>query len=261
MEFNNILWEQNGKVAVATFNRPEVMNALNQETLDELEWVIKLVESDTSIGALVLTGAGGKAFVGGADIGELRALENSMAGAAKCRRNQSIFAKLEDLGKPVIAAINGFALGGGLELALSCDIRLAAESARLGLPEINLGIIPGYGGTQRLSRLIGRGMAKYLIFTGRHLTASEALELGIVEKVYPIDELLFEAKKLASDLANRAPIALALAKRAINTGLNTDLSTGCEIEAHYFGIIAGTEDAKEGTGAFLEKRQAHFTGR
>lgn len=261
MDFKNLLWEQDGRVAIVTFNRPKAMNALNAETLNELEQVIKKVETDSSIGALVLTGAGEKAFVGGADIGELSALEGSMDGVALASRGQEVFNSLENLGKPVIAAVNGFALGGGLELALACDLRLASETARVGLPEISLGIIPGNGGTQRLPRLVGKGMAKYLIFTGRHLTAAEALALGIVEKVYPAEELLAQAKKLATELANKAPVALALAKRAINTGLDTDLGTGCKVEAHYFGIIAGTQDAKEGTKAFLEKRPAQFTGR
>lgn len=261
MDFKNLLWEQDGRIAIVTFNRPKAMNALNGETLNELEQVIKKIETDNSIGALVLTGAGEKAFVGGADIGELSALEGSMDGVAMARRGQNIFACLEELGKPVIAAINGYTLGGGMELALACDLRLASDTARFGLPEINLGIIPGNGGTQRLTRLVGGGMAKYLIFTGRQLTAAEALNLGIVEKVYPAGELLAEAKKLASQLAAKAPVALALAKRAINTGLDTDLATGCKIEAHYFGIIAGTEDGKEGTRAFLEKRPACFSGR
>lgn len=261
MELEYLTWEQDGRVAIVTFNRPKAMNALNAKTLDEIEQVIKRVEADNSIGALVLTGAGERAFIGGADIGELRALENSMAGVDTSRRGQSIFASLEALSKPVIAAINGYALGGGLELALACDLRLAADTAKLGLPEITLGLMPGYGGTQRLSRLIGRGLAKYLIFTGRHITAAEALDLGIVEKVVPAGELLAEAKQLATAMANHAPIALALAKKAINTGLDTDLASGCEIEAYCFGIIVGTEDAKEGTGAFLEKRKAVFTGR
>lgn len=261
MNFNNLLWEQDGSVVTVSFNRPKAMNALNQETLEELEQVIKRVANDNSIGVLVLTGTGGKAFVGGADIGELRALEGSIAGVALCRRAQGIAASLEEMSKPVIAAINGFALGGGLELALACDIRLAADTARVGFPEITLGIIPGNGGTQRLARLAGKGMAKYLIFTGYHLTAQEALALGIVEKVYPAGELLSQAKELAYKLANGAPVALAMAKRAINIGLDTDLTTGCAMEAHLFGIVVGTEDAKEGTGAFLDKRQPKFKGR
>ncbi|EHQ88881.1 enoyl-CoA hydratase/isomerase family protein [Desulfosporosinus youngiae] len=261
MNFNNLLWEQDGKVAIVSFNRPQAMNALNLETLEELERVIWKVANDNSIGVLILTGSGGKAFVGGADIAELRALESSIEGVALCRRAQGIAAGLEEMGKPVIAAINGFALGGGLELALACDIRLAADTARVGLPEISLGIIPGNGGTQRLARLVGKGLAKYLIFTGSHLTAQEALELGIVEKVYPAGELLGKAKELAAKLAKCAPVALAMAKRAINIGLDTDLATACAMEAYLFGIAAGTEDAKEGTGAFLDKRQPQFIGR
>jgi len=261
MNLNNLLWEQDSSVVTVSFNRPKAMNALNQETLDELEQVIRKVANDSSIRVLILTGTGGKAFVGGADIGELRALESSSAGVALCRRAQGIAASLEEMSIPVIAVINGFALGGGLELALACDIRLAADTAQVGLPEITLGIIPGNGGTQRLARLVGKGMAKYLIFTGNHLTAQEALELGIVEKVYPAGELLSQAKELASKLAMRAPVALAMAKRAINIGLDTDLATACAIEAHLFGIVVGTEDAKEGTGAFLDKRQPQFKGR
>ncbi|MEW6425439.1 MAG: enoyl-CoA hydratase-related protein [Bacillota bacterium] len=261
MDFKNLLWEQDGRVVTVAVNRPEALNALNEETLDELERAIGKVEADSSIGALILTGAGEKAFIGGADIGELSKLENVIAGIALSRRAQSLLARLENLDKPVIAAINGFALGGGLETALACDIRLAADTARLGLPEINLGIIPGNGGTQRLTRLVGKGMAKYLIFTGVYITAQEALELGIVEKVYPAKELLAEAKKLAAALADKAPVALALAKRAINAGPEMDLAAACALEAHFFGIAAGTEDAKEGTRAFLEKRPARFKGR
>lgn len=260
MDFKNLLWEQDGRVVTISINRPKAMNALNSETMDELAQAISRIEKDKSIGAVVLTGAGEKAFVGGADIGELRALESAVSGVEMSRRAQSLMACLEELAKPVIAAINGFALGGGLELALACDIRLAAETARLALSEINLGIIPGSGGTQRLPRLVGKGMAKYLIFTGGQISAREALEIGIVEKVYPAGELLAEAKKLAANLANKAAIALTLAKRVINAGLDVDLATGCTVEAHYFGIVSGTADAKEGTGAFLEKRQAQFKG-
>ncbi len=261
MEFKNLLLERDGRVATITINRPEAMNVLNRETLDELEQVIRNIERDSDIGAVIITGAGDKAFVGGADIGELKALENPMAGVELARRANKLLTSLEELSKPVIAAINGFALGGGLELALACDIRLAADTARLGLTETSLGVIPGNGGTQRLPRLVGKGMAKYLIYTGKRITAREALELRIVEKVYPAQEMPAKAKELAADLASRAPIALALAKRAINTGLDTDLATGCAMEAHYFGIVTGTEDAKEGAGAFFEKRPALFKGR
>lgn len=260
MEFKNLLLEQDGRIFTITINRPKAMNALNRETLDELEQVIRKIDYDNTIGTIIITGAGEKTFVGGADIGELKALENPMDGVALSRRAQTILASLEELNKPVIAAINGFALGGGLELALACDIRLAADTALLGLTETNLGIIPGNGGTQRLPRLVGKGMAKYLIFTGKHISAQEALKLGIVEKVYPAEEMLAKAKELAAELATRAPIALALAKRAINSGLDNDLATGCVMEAHYFGIVVGTDDAKEGTGAFFEKRQAQFKG-
>ncbi|MCW2278780.1 enoyl-CoA hydratase/isomerase family protein [Heliophilum fasciatum] len=261
MDLKNLIWEQEGRVAIVTFSRPKALNALNEETFNELARVIDRVESDDTVGALVLTGAGEKAFVAGADIGELQALETSMAFVAKARRGQNLFARLEDLSKPVIAAINGFALGGGLELALACDIRFAADSARMGLPEINLGLIPGYGGTQRLARLIGEGQAKMLIFSGKPVTATRALELGIVENVLPAGELLAEAKKLAAELAEKAPVALALAKRAIHDGLATDMGTGCSLEAHCFSVAGGTEDCKEGMKAFFEKRPAQFKGR
>lgn len=243
-----------------SINRPQAMNALNAETEDELREAVRHINQDENIGALILTGAGEKAFVGGADIAALRALENAMDGIKMAQSGQSLMASLEHLGKPVIAAINGFALGGGMELALACDIRLAADTARLGLTEINLGIIPGAGGTQRLPRLVGKGMSKYLILTGKHISAQEALDIGIVEKIYPAGELMVEANKLAADLAAKAPLALKLAKNVINAGLEVDLTSGCEMEAHCFGLAAATADAKEGTGAFLEKRPARFKG-
>ncbi|MCW2278181.1 enoyl-CoA hydratase/isomerase family protein [Heliophilum fasciatum] len=260
MDLKNLIWEQEGRVVLVTFNRPKALNALNEETMNELAQVIDRVESDDTIGALILTGAGEKAFIAGADIGELQALKTPMAAVAKARRGQQVLARLEALGKPVIAAINGFALGGGLELALACDIRLAADSARMGLPELTLGVVPGYGGTQRLARLIGEGQAKLLIFSGRPIGAAEARELGLVEKVLPAGELLAEAKKLAAGMANCAPVALALAKGAIHAGLDMELDAGCSLEAHYVGMITTTEDFQEGMKAFFEKRPAQFKG-
>lgn len=261
MEFKNIILEKDGQVATLTVNRPKALNALDALTFDEIEAAVAEVGRDDTVRVLIVTGAGEKAFVAGADIPSIRALESAHAGAVTARRGQEVFDGIERLEKPVIAAVNGFALGGGLELALSCDIRIAADTAKMGLPEINLGLLPGYGGSQRLPRQVGKSMAKKMMFTGDMVDAAEAFRIGLVDEVVPASELPDTAKKLAAKLAAKAPIALALAKRAVNEGMESDLDRGCILESVLFGIAVGTEDRIEGTSAFLEKRKAEFKGK
>ncbi len=260
MTYENILLDREEGIALLTFNRPKALNALNAATIRELDAALDEVAADDSIRALVITGAGDKAFVAGADITEIRALPSPKVGLDMCRRGQAAFFKVEKLDKPVIIAINGFALGGGCELAMTGDVRIAADTARLGQPEINLGIIPGYGGTQRLPRLVGKGAAKLLIYTGDLITADEALRIGLVDKVVPASEVLVTAKALAKQLAAKAPVALALCKRSIELGLEVDIERGCAIEAENFGVCCATEDKAEGTAAFVEKRKPVFKG-
>jgi len=261
MAYKNLLIDREDKVAVLTINRPEKYNALNDEVVDELSAAMDELAADDEVRAIVITGAGDKAFISGADIGMLQALKGPHEAVANSRRGQAMTLKVENLRKPVIAALNGYALGGGLELAMACDIRLASETARLGQPEIGLGISPGYGGTQRLSRLVGKGMAKLMIFTGEMIDAQEALRIGLVQKVLPQAELLGEAKGLAAKLAEKPPLTLAACKEAINLGLEVDLDRGLSIESLAFGALAATEDYQEGTTAFLEKRKPVFKGR
>jgi len=261
MPYENIRLAREGAVALLTVNRPQALNALDAKTLAELGEALEEVARDPGVRALVVTGAGEKAFIAGADIREIEGLASASVGAETARRGQVVFRKLEQLPKPVVVAINGFALGGGCELALCGDVRIAAETARIGLPEITLGIIPGYGGTQRLPRLVGSGAAKRMIFTGEPIGATEALQIGLVDRVVPAPELLGTALELARKLAQRPPVALALAKRSIDEGLHVDLDRGLELEAANFGLACSTEDKTEGTRAFLEKRPAAFTGR
>ncbi len=259
MDYQNIKFEIDAPVAVVTVSRPDVLNALNADTITELEHCFDALAEAKQVKCVILTGAGEKSFVAGADIKELNT-DTVITGKNRALRGQSVFSKIENLPKPVIAAVNGFALGGGCELALACDIRLASENAKLGQPEVNLGIIPGYGGTQRLARLVSPGMAKKMIFTGDFVKADEALRIGLVEAVYPQEELMEQAKKLAKKICTKGPLAVSYAKQAINLGLNTDLESGLAFEAEAFGGICGTEDKAEGTGAFLEKREAEFKG-
>lgn len=261
MKYQSIHVDRDDGVATITFNRPGVLNALSSITMTELSSAIDRLGGDEGVRCIILTGAGDRAFVAGADINELRAIADATAGEAFAARGQSIFFKIETLSKPVVAAINGYALGGGCELVMACDIRVAADSAKLGQPEINLGIIPGYGGTQRLSRLVGKGRAKWLILTGDTISAQEALRIGLVDFVVPAAELMGAAKELAHKIASKAPLALAWAKQSINVGAETDLVTACVYEASLFGLVCGTEDRIEGTSAFLEKRPAQFTGK
>ncbi len=260
MTFDNLLIERDGAVAVVFLNRPKVLNALNTQTLNELSQAMAAFKDDPEVRAIVLTGAGEKSFVAGADINELAVL-SPVAGKEHARRGQQIFDAIEQLGKPVIAAINGFALGGGCELAMACTLRLAADTAKFGQPEINLGLIPGYAGSQRLPRLVGRGVALEILLTGDMITAARAYEIGLVNRVVPAAELLAEAKKLAQALAAKAPIAVRYILDAVHQGLDMPLAQGEYLETSLFGTIASSEDMREGTKAFLEKRKAAWQGK
>lgn len=260
MSFENLLIERDGRVAVVAINRPKVLNALNSQTIAELRTAMAAFKADDEVRAIVLTGSGEKAFVAGADINELAVL-SPVQGKEHARAGQAVFDAIEQLGKPVIAAINGFALGGGCELALACTMRLAADTARLGQPEINLGIIPGYAGSQRLPRLVGKGIALEILLTGEMISAARAYEIGLVNRVVPAAELLTEAKKLAAALAAKAPIAARYILEAVNAGLDMSLAEGQYLETALFGAIASTDDTKEGTRAFLEKRKPEWAGR
>ena len=260
MAFETLLVERDGPVAIVTVNRPKVLNALNETVLSELSKVFDELEADRSVLAVIITGAGDRAFVAGADIGELAALADSHAGKAKAKAGHEVGHKIEHSRLPVIMAINGYALGGGLELAMAGDIRLASSTAKLGQPEVNLGIVAGFGGSQRLPRLVGQGMASYLLLSGEQIGADEAKQANLVEKVYPPDQLMAEAKRLAKVIASKGPLAVAATKRLIHKGLQTDLHAALDLEAEEFGKISATVDAKEGTKAFLEKRKADFRG-
>ena len=257
--FENLLLTREGATALVTINRPQVLNALDSQTLDELRRAALELQADAGVRAIVLIGAGDKAFAAGADIRELAAHRPADA-RAHARRGQHVFELIENLGKPVIAAINGFALGGGCELAMACTLRVAADTARLGQPEINLGLLPGFAGTQRLARLIGKGPALDLLLTGRHVTADEALRLGLVTRVVPAAALMTEVRALAADLATRAPIAMQYIIEAVNRGLELPFDGGQFLEAALFGLVASTADMREGTTAFLEKRKPTFKG-
>ncbi len=260
MEYKNITFGKDGPLAIVTIDRPKVLNALNDETIAELDHCFSAIAGDDGILCVILTGSGEKSFVAGADINEL-AVCDVVSGRAKCDRGQALLFKMENLPQPVIAAINGFALGGGCEIALACDIRLASEKAKIGQPEVSLGIIPGYGGTQRLSRLIGRGKASQMILTVDHIKAEEALRIGLVDEVYAPEELMPKAREMALNIASKGPLAIKAAKEAIKLGLDVDLKSGCEHEASLFAGICASEDKSEGTKAFLEKRKAEFKGR
>jgi enoyl-CoA hydratase len=260
MDFDNLLLERDGAVAVVTVNRPPVLNALNSATLDDLRRAALSLKHDPDVRAIIVTGSGDKAFVAGADINELAVL-NSVQFKQHALRGQHVFDLIENLGKPVIAAINGYALGGGCELAMACTLRIAADTARIGQPEINLGIIPGYGGTQRLARLVGKGVALELLLSGRQLTADEALQIGLVNRVVPAATLLPNARSLAAELALKAPIAVQYIIESVNKGLEVSFDKAQFLEATLFGLSASTDDMREGTRAFLEKRKPDFKGR
>ena len=259
MTYENLIVEVRDRIARVTVNRPKVLNALNEKTVREIHAAFAALRNDAAVGVVILTGAGEKAFVAGADINEL-AVMTPLQGEASSRLGQAAFAEIESLGKPVIAAVNGFALGGGCELALACHMRFAAEGAKLGLPEVGLGIIPGYGGTQRLPRLVGLGRALELIATARMIDAAEAYRIGLVNGVFPAAELLPHCEKVANEILSRGSIAVRCGMDAAIRGLETDLAHGLETESAYFGLLSATTDMREGLRAFLEKRKPGFTG-
>jgi len=259
MAYETIIFEIKDNIALITFNRPTAMNALNNALLSELSDAIDKISNDEDIRALVLTGAGDKSFVAGADITEINTFSPLQARNFS-ETGHNIIGKLQKLAIPVIAAVNGFALGGGSEIALACDFIYASDKAKFGLPEINLGIIPGFGGTQRLSRLIGKNLAKEFIFTGKMISAKEALEIGFINKVLPHESLMDEVYKTARVIASKGRVSLLAAKQVIENGFNVDLVTGCKMEIEAFSLCFTSEDAKEGTSAFLEKRKADFKG-
>ena len=254
VDMTNILLEKKGYIAVATINRPKALNALNSEVLSDLDELVATVKADDEIRALVITGSGEKAFVAGADIGEMSTLTKE-GGTAFGKHGNDVFRAIETLPIPTIAAVNGFALGGGCELSMACDIRICADTAVFGQPETGLGITPGFGGTQRLARLVSPGMAKQLIYTAKNIKADEAYRIGLVNAVYPLEELMPAAEKLAQTIAKNAPIAVRACKKAINDGLQTDMDQAVVIEEKLFGSCFETADQKEGMGAFLEKRK------
>ena len=260
MTYQNLIFEKRDQIGTITFNRPRVLNALNRETMDELDALLSEARNDSDLRVLILTGAGDKAFIAGADINEL-ARQTPASGRETSLHGQAVLHKLETLGKPSIAAINGFALGGGCELALACSIRLASRTAKLGQPEVKLGIIPGYGGTQRLARLCGKGVALELCLSGEMISAEEAQRIGLVNHVYEPGELRAAAQALAAKIAANAPVAVQLTMEAIERGPDMPQEQALFLEAALFGVSCATEDMREGTRAFLEKRAAQFQGK
>ena len=260
MAYENLLYEKRDGIAFVTFNRPKVLNALNRMTVEELREALLDARDDAAVRVIILTGAGEKSFVAGADIGEL-AQQTPVNGKEFSLFGQSVFHLLETMGKPSICAINGFALGGGCELALSCTIRIASKTAKLGQPEVKLGIIPGYGGTQRLARLCGKGVAQELCLTGEMISAEEALRIGLVNHIYEAAELLPAAEAMAKKIIANAPIAVRYTMEAIERGVEMPQEEGLFLEATLFGLACATEDMREGTRAFLEKRTARFAGK
>lgn len=260
MSYENILLEKKSSIAYVTVNRPKVLNALNGATIEELRTAFHELKHDAAIRVVILTGAGEKAFVAGADIGEL-AQRDPVSGKEFAQRGQNVFNLIENLGKPVIACINGFALGGGCELALACTMRIASDNAKLGQPEVKLGILPGYGGTQRLPRLVGKGLAMQMVLAGEMITAQEAHRIGLVNEVTPAAELIPRAEAIAAKIIANAPLAVQYAMEAVNKGMEMTLAEGMFLEAALFGVCCSTEDKKEGTAAFLEKRAAVFVGK
>jgi enoyl-CoA hydratase len=260
MAFDNLSIDRQGAVAIVTINRPKVLNALNAATLDDLGRAMLELQRDDDVRVVILTGAGDKSFVAGADINEL-AVQTPTSGRTHALTGQRVFDLIETLGKPVIAAINGYALGGGCELAMACTLRIAADTAKLGQPEVALGLLPGYAGTQRLPRLVGRGRAMEMILTGAQISADEAQRIGLVNKVVPAADLISETRKLADRLALSAPVAMRYIIDAINRGSEMAFTEACHYEATLFGLVASTDDMREGTAAFLAKRKADFKGR
>lgn len=261
MSYEDIKVTTEGAVATITIDRPKVLNAIRYQTMLEINDALDGIENDPSVRVVVLTGAGEKAFISGGDISIMARGQGYVETLTEVPKGQEICSRIENFPKPVIARINGIALGGGTEVALSCDIRIASDNAIMGLPEIKLGIIPGYGGTQRLPRLVGLGKAKELILTGDHIKAEEALRIGLVNHVVPAADLDSLVGKIAAKIADRGAVALHMAKSAMNYGVQADLKTGLEMEARCFSLCFGTEDRVEGMNAFMEKRRANFKGK
>lgn len=255
MSYENVIINTEDKIAIITINRPESLNALNAQTIKEISSALDDLASDREVRVIILTGSGEKSFVAGADIKEFSDFNQEKAEELARKGQNFLFNKIENLSKPVIAAVNGFALGGGLELAMSCHIRYASENAKLGLPEVTLGLIPGYGGTQRLPKLVGKGLANEMIFSAKMIPAQKAKEIGLVNEVYPIEELLTKTKELAKTIANNSPMAISKAIHATNL---SDTDEGFETEIKYFGELFEMDDKKEGVSAFIEKRKPNF---
>jgi len=260
MEFKNTLYEKSEGIATITINRPDALNALNEETIEEMLARLEDAENDQAIRVVVITGAGDRAFSAGADLKMMKGA-SPVRGTELSRFGQHLCNRVEALGKPVIAAINGYALGGGIELAMACDIRIASENVQIGQPEINVGLIPGWGGTQRLPRYVGKGTAKEMIFTGKRIDAKTAERMGLVNAVVPADQLKTKVKELAMELVSKPPIAIRLLKALINNSTETHPDIGLWQEAEAFGLVASTEDFNEGVTAFLEKRKPQYKGK
>jgi enoyl-CoA hydratase len=259
-DFQNIRFEKKNQIAYVTVDRPKVLNALNMATMQELKQAFASIKDDDDLRVVILTGAGEKAFVAGADIGEL-SQHSPVSAKEYTHKGQAVVDAIENLSKPVIACVNGFALGGGCELAMACTMRLASDNAKLGQPEVKLGLIPGYGGTQRLPRLVGKGIAMQLVLTGEMISAQEAHRIGLVNEVVPAGELIARAEAIAAKIIANAPLAIQYAMEAVNRGLDLPLADGLFLEATLFGVCCATEDKNEGTKAFLEKRPAQFKGK
>lgn len=260
MSFTTLLYAVENRIARITLNRPDKLNALDATVIAELGDAVGHIESDDAVGAVVLTGAGPKAFAAGADIAEL-AEQGPMDGKGRAQAGQRVMRRLERCGKPVIAAVNGFALGGGCELAMACHLRVASDTAKFGQPEVKLGLGPGYGGTVRLPRLVGRGRALELLLTGAMIGAEEAYRIGLVNRVVPADRLLSEAEELARTILEQGPLAVRLILEAVDTGLDLTVDEALLLEANHFGLLSSTADMREGTAAFLGKRKPRFKGR
>ncbi len=260
MEYSTLLYSVDNGIGVITINRPKALNALNGAVMTDLSDLLPKIAADAAIKVVIITGSGEKSFVAGADITEMQKM-SAIEGRNWGKLGQGVFDQVEKLPQPVIAAVNGFALGGGCELSMACDIRIAAENALFGQPEVGLGITPGFGGTQRLARLVGKGIAKELIFTATNIDAQEAYRIGLVNKVVPLAELMPAAQKLANKIMSKGAIAVQLSKAAINEGMDVDLDSGTAYEAEVFGLCFATEDQTEGMTAFVEKRKPAFTGK
>ena len=260
MDFQTLKFEKKNSIAYVTVNRPDKLNALNMQVMDDLRSAFTAIRDDNEVRVAILTGSGEKAFVAGADIGELNK-QDTVAAKAYTHKGQSVLDLIENLGKPVIACINGFALGGGCELSMACTFRLASENAKMGQPEVKLGIMAGYGGTQRLPRLVGKGLAMQILLTGEMISAQEALRIGLVNEVVPQGELIARAEAIAAKIIANAPLACQYTMEAVNHGMEMTLPEGLFLEATLFAVACATEDKKEGTSAFLEKRAAAFKGK